>query len=264
MKSSGFDPGFDFDHYVRDVWSEKLASVSTKKKTVTSKKGKMTAPTTLDDKINKVKKKKLTNGAANGLDESVIEIKEEDEEDEESDSDEESEEEEDESEENSDVIESDNSMSGSSSKKAKAKKLKKKKASEITEDDDIDLSDDELQEDQVVLKGSQKKKKKRKGEQEESEDEGLQEDVARLEDDPEFTFETNMSFQQMNLSRPLLKAITSLGFIHPTPIQAAAIPVALAGRDICGCAATGTGKTAAYMLPVLERLLYKVNNMNFT
>ena len=39
--------------------------------------------------------------------------------------------------------------------------------------------------------------------------------------------------------------------------QAATIPTALAGRDICGCAATGTGKTAAYMLPVLERLLYR-------
>ena len=40
--------------------------------------------------------------------------------------------------------------------------------------------------------------------------------------------------------------------------QAATIPVALLGRDICGCAATGTGKTAAYMLPVLERLLYRL------
>ena len=46
-------------------------------------------------------------------------------------------------------------------------------------------------------------------------------------------------------------------FVHPTPIQSSTIPVALLGRDICGCAATGTGKTAAYMLPVLERLLYR-------
>ena len=61
----------------------------------------------------------------------------------------------------------------------------------------------------------------------------------------------------MNLSRPLLKAIEELRYVHPTPIQAATIPVALLGRDICGCAATGTGKTAAYMLPVLERLLYR-------
>lgn len=48
-----------------------------------------------------------------------------------------------------------------------------------------------------------------------------------------------------------------MNFVDPTPIQAATIPVALMGRDICGCAATGTGKTAAYMLPTLERLLFK-------
>ncbi|KAL3286971.1 hypothetical protein HHI36_001457 [Cryptolaemus montrouzieri] len=65
------------------------------------------------------------------------------------------------------------------------------------------------------------------------------------------------SFYQMNLSRPLLKAISDMKFVHPTPIQANAIPIALLGRDICGCAATGTGKTAAYMLPTLERLLYR-------
>ena len=50
-----------------------------------------------------------------------------------------------------------------------------------------------------------------------------------------------------------------MNFVHPTPIQAATIPMALMGRDICGCAATGTGKTAAYMLPILERLLYRPN-----
>merc|ERR1719412_2944850 len=71
------------------------------------------------------------------------------------------------------------------------------------------------------------------------------------------TYDDTASFYTMNLSRPLLKAIEELKFVHPTPIQAATIPVALLGRDICGCAATGTGKTAAYMLPVLERLLYR-------
>merc|ERR1719402_86474 len=65
------------------------------------------------------------------------------------------------------------------------------------------------------------------------------------------------SFYTMNLSRPLLKAIEELKFVPPAPMQSATIPVALLGRDICGCAATGTGKTAAYMLPVLERLLYR-------
>ncbi|KXJ25263.1 probable ATP-dependent RNA helicase DDX27 [Exaiptasia diaphana] len=67
----------------------------------------------------------------------------------------------------------------------------------------------------------------------------------------------HQSFATMNLSRPLLKAITELGFLHPTPIQASTIPVALMGKDVCACAATGTGKTAAFMLPILERLLYK-------
>lgn len=66
-----------------------------------------------------------------------------------------------------------------------------------------------------------------------------------------------LGFQDMNLSRPLLKGISVLNYVTPTPIQQAAIPVALLGKDICACAATGTGKTAAFMLPVLERLVYK-------
>lgn len=52
---------------------------------------------------------------------------------------------------------------------------------------------------------------------------------------------SDVDFTDMNLSRPLLKAINSLGFTSPTPIQANTIPVALMGKDICACAATGTG-----------------------
>ncbi|KAF8908956.1 P-loop containing nucleoside triphosphate hydrolase protein [Gymnopilus junonius] len=65
------------------------------------------------------------------------------------------------------------------------------------------------------------------------------------------------SFLTMNLSRPLLKALTTLGFTKPTPIQAATIPVALLGKDVVGNAVTGSGKTAAFMIPMLERLLYR-------
>ena len=65
------------------------------------------------------------------------------------------------------------------------------------------------------------------------------------------------TFSDMSLSRPLLRAVNKLGFSDPTPIQSRAIPVALAGKDICGCAATGSGKTAAFLLPILERLLFK-------
>lgn len=93
-------------------------------------------------------------------------------------------------------------------------------------------------------------------EEDESEEEGF------FDDTP--VFDDKASFTSMNLSRPLLKAIEELRFIHPTPIQAATIPVALLGRDICGCAATGTGKTAAYMLPVLERLLYRPKEVAVT
>ncbi|XP_030067300.1 putative ATP-dependent RNA helicase DDX27 [Microcaecilia unicolor] len=70
-------------------------------------------------------------------------------------------------------------------------------------------------------------------------------------------YDESLSFQDMNLSRPLLKAITAMNFKQPTPIQKACIPVGLLGKDICACAATGTGKTAAFALPVLERLIYK-------
>lgn len=71
------------------------------------------------------------------------------------------------------------------------------------------------------------------------------------------TAEAHESFLSMNLSRPLLKAITTLGFSKPTPIQAATIPVALLGKDVVGNAVTGSGKTAAFIIPMLERLLYR-------
>jgi ATP-dependent RNA helicase RhlE len=64
-----------------------------------------------------------------------------------------------------------------------------------------------------------------------------------------------MHFTELNLSTPLQQAIQAMGFEETTPIQAEAIPPGLAGRDIIGCAQTGTGKTAAFILPALERLL---------
>ncbi|KAI8342163.1 P-loop containing nucleoside triphosphate hydrolase protein [Chlamydoabsidia padenii] len=67
----------------------------------------------------------------------------------------------------------------------------------------------------------------------------------------------HQSFTSMNLSRPILKGLANLGFIKPTDIQARTIPVALLGKDICGGAVTGSGKTAAFVVPILERLLYR-------
>lgn len=63
-----------------------------------------------------------------------------------------------------------------------------------------------------------------------------------------------MSFESLNLPASLLRALSAAGFTSPTPIQAEAIPVALAGRDLMASAQTGTGKTAAFVLPALARL----------
>ncbi len=62
------------------------------------------------------------------------------------------------------------------------------------------------------------------------------------------------SFSDLGLSPEVLKAVTDAGYDTPTPIQAQAIPVALAGRDVLGIAQTGTGKTAAFTLPMIDRL----------
>ncbi len=63
-----------------------------------------------------------------------------------------------------------------------------------------------------------------------------------------------MQFQQLNLISPLLKAVQAAGYVTPSPIQEKTIPLVLSGRDVLGCAQTGTGKTAAFALPILQRL----------
>lgn len=72
------------------------------------------------------------------------------------------------------------------------------------------------------------------------------------------------TFEEMHLSRPMMKALTTMGYIKPTPIQAKTIPLALLGRDICGSAITGSGKTVAFMVPILERLLYRSKRVAMT
>jgi ATP-dependent RNA helicase RhlE len=63
------------------------------------------------------------------------------------------------------------------------------------------------------------------------------------------------SFSDLNLAQPLLRALEAEGYTVPTPIQAAAIPLLLEGKDLLGIAQTGTGKTAAFALPLLQRLV---------
>ncbi len=70
-----------------------------------------------------------------------------------------------------------------------------------------------------------------------------------------------VSFSSLGLSSPVLQALERAGYTQPTPIQEKAIPVALTGKDVIGCAATGTGKTAAFVLPIVERLHAKTGTV---
>ena len=72
---------------------------------------------------------------------------------------------------------------------------------------------------------------------------------------------TEITFKDLALSPSTLKAIEEIGYVKPSPIQAEAIPVVLAGKDIIGQAQTGTGKTAAFMLPILEKIDPKNKNV---
>lgn len=69
-----------------------------------------------------------------------------------------------------------------------------------------------------------------------------------------------MSFESFGLHPDLMRAIAEAGYITPTPIQAQAIPMVIAGRDVMGAAQTGTGKTAAFTLPILQRLMPFANS----
>ena len=68
-----------------------------------------------------------------------------------------------------------------------------------------------------------------------------------------------MSFENLGLAEPLVRAVRSQGYEVATPIQCEAIPIVLTGRDLMGCAQTGTGKTAAFALPMLHRLFANSN-----
>lgn len=65
-----------------------------------------------------------------------------------------------------------------------------------------------------------------------------------------------MTFDELNLNKPLLSALDDLGYIYPTPVQEKAFPVIMSGKDIVAIAQTGTGKTFAYLLPLLRQLKY--------
>ncbi|CCK71667.1 putative ATP-dependent RNA helicase KNAG_0H02520 [Huiozyma naganishii CBS 8797] len=76
--------------------------------------------------------------------------------------------------------------------------------------------------------------------------------------------QTHETFNSLSLSRPVLKGLAHLGYTKPSPIQSATIPVALQGKDVIAGAVTGSGKTAAFMIPIIERLLFKPSKVAMT
>ena len=134
---------------------------------------------------------------------------------------------------------------------------------EAEEADDPLASSDEEREDVETIQSDQSEGGEDDGSSDSSEE--FDGDETQVEKDRKAAFfavnvgpsEQHGSFLSMNLSRPVLKALTSLGFATPTPIQAATIPVALLGKDVVGNAVTGSGKTAAFIIPMIERLLYR-------
>ena len=156
--------------------------------------------------------------------------------------------------------------------------------SEDEEDDAaMDMEDDVLKERTREEKNKNGKKKKKVVEKESSDDESSSDDDddeesgSEEEDDEDeeareeaakaaayfdtvqeaTSANTVTTFAQLNLSRPLLRGVASMGFVTPTPIQGSVIPVALSGRDVCASAVTGSGKTAAFLLPIMERILQR-------
>ncbi|KAG2733543.1 hypothetical protein G9P44_003068 [Scheffersomyces stipitis] len=130
---------------------------------------------------------------------------------------------------------------------------------EEDEEDENDKSDGEDDKDTEVEVSEE-------GEEENDEDtaEAMAEFYADEKETKSAKSQVHTTFQTLQLSRPVLKGLSQLGYTKPSPIQSASIPIALLGRDIVAGAVTGSGKTAAYMIPIIERLLYKPSKVAST
>lgn len=101
-------------------------------------------------------------------------------------------------------------------------------------------------------------------ENDEDSKEKMAEFYADVEESETAKKQAHTTFQSLQLSRPLLKGIAQLGYTKPSPIQSASIPISLLGKDIVAGAVTGSGKTAAYLIPIIERLIYKPSKVSST
>jgi len=131
--------------------------------------------------------------------------------------------------------------------------------------DDADAAKKNMEEDALKTRAGKEGKSDSESDDsdsEDDEDEEEKEEAAKAAkffdtETPTAPQEDVVLFAQLTLSRPLLRGIAKMGFVRPTPIQANVIPVALAGRDVCASAVTGSGKTAAFVLPIVERIMQR-------
>ncbi|XP_014869952.1 putative ATP-dependent RNA helicase DDX27 [Poecilia latipinna] len=153
----------------------------------------------------------------------------------------------------------------SQSSEAEGSEMKEEEEEEPADRNEEDEDGDEEEEfgssdEEVLTKSDTLREKERRGRKKKN----VEEEAPETFSEDASQYNEQLTFEEMNLSRPILKAVTALGFKEPTPIQKACVPMGLLGRDLCACAATGTGKTAAFMLPVLERLVYKPRTSQVT
>lgn len=123
--------------------------------------------------------------------------------------------------------------------------------------------DEEVEEEEKAEEEAEESEKEDADDSDSEKDEDSAEAIAEFYESQD-SKETLANFQALDLSRPVLKGLANLGYTKPSPIQSASIPIALMGKDIVAGAVTGSGKTAAYMIPVIERLLYKPSKVAST
>ena len=130
---------------------------------------------------------------------------------------------------------------------------------EEEEEEEEDKSSDEEGTEELKVDGKLKEVK-----EEEDSAEAIAQFYATADEASAAKEQTHKTFNSLQLSRPVLKGLSALGYSKPSPIQGASIPIALLGKDIIAGAVTGSGKTAAFMIPIIERLLYKPTHVPAT
>lgn len=134
------------------------------------------------------------------------------------------------------------------------------------EDDEAENDEEEDEENDVEESANEEEEEEEVDEEEEQGDtaQQIEQYYAPQQEAEEAKQSTHKTFQTLNLSRPILRGIGALNYTSPSPVQSAVIPIAVQGKDIVAGAVTGSGKTAAYLIPILERLVYRPKKLAAT